>query len=182
MHHAVISGRNRPCEYRICETCGVTFSASLVALRLPTHGRFCSKRCHGVQSRSDSAAWGRIRQQVFAAVKSGALKKQPCERCGSVTVEAHHPDYAKPLDVQWLCHRCHQRLHKEMRDATGVKRFAPWQSSTGRPYKTKLNPQSVTEIRASIGKQSLRSLAKRFGVSMPTILKVRDRRTWKHVA
>jgi hypothetical protein len=45
------------------------------------------------------------RAQVAAqyAVKAGTLTKQPCEVCGSPDSEAHRPDYARPLEVRWLC-------------------------------------------------------------------------------
>ena len=23
----------------------------------------------------------------------------------------HHPDYERPLDLQWLCHHCHNAVH-----------------------------------------------------------------------
>lgn len=48
------------------------------------------------------------RRDVAHAVKSGKLRRQPCEVCGE-RAEAHHPDYAKPLDVRWLCRRHHPR-------------------------------------------------------------------------
>jgi hypothetical protein len=36
-----------------------------------------------------------------------------CERCGTVcAVQAHHHDYAKPLDVEWLCSACHGAEHR----------------------------------------------------------------------
>lgn len=50
---------------------------------------------------------------VAVAVRSSVLMKSPCEACGSeVRVEAHHDDYSKPLDVRWLCHMCHTRIHR----------------------------------------------------------------------
>ena len=56
---------------------------------------------------------------VGNAVRDGRLKKRPCAFCGKAsTVEAHHHDYAKPLDVTWLCKPCHRRFHALERMAT----------------------------------------------------------------
>lgn len=46
------------------------------------------------------------------AVREGHIEKQPCNVCGSINVEAHHEDYSKPLDIIWLCRRCHIAVHK----------------------------------------------------------------------
>lgn len=42
-----------------------------------------------------------------------AIKKPACERCGvtSRTLQMHHPDYAKPLEVVTLCVPCHETTH-----------------------------------------------------------------------
>lgn len=53
------------------------------------------------------------RQMVRAALLMGILVKQPCEVCGAPEVQAHHEDYDKPLEVNWLCVTDHKRLHKE---------------------------------------------------------------------
>jgi len=45
--------------------------------------------------------------------KRGKLIPQPCEKCGSTTVEKHHEDYDKPLEVKWLCRPCHLDLHSQ---------------------------------------------------------------------
>ena len=52
------------------------------------------------------------------AVKNGRIKKPTiCPNCGSLpkrrNMHAHHDDYAKPLDVQWLCSQCHHDKHKD---------------------------------------------------------------------
>jgi len=42
-------------------------------------------------------------RKVFQALAKGKLKQQPCGVCGARPTEAHHPDYLKPLEVEWLC-------------------------------------------------------------------------------
>jgi hypothetical protein len=40
-----------------------------------------------------------------------------CEHCMSLEgIEAHHDDYTKPLDVTWLCKRCHATEDKRIRE------------------------------------------------------------------
>jgi hypothetical protein len=44
-------------------------------------------------------------------VRRGKVQRLPCAVCGEVKVRAHHADYAKPLDVVWLCRRHLNELH-----------------------------------------------------------------------
>ena len=54
---------------------------------------------------------------VANALKSGRLVKMPCENCGTKKhIHAHHRDYSKPLDVQWLCDPCHRAEHPPRRN------------------------------------------------------------------
>ena len=49
---------------------------------------------------------------VRYALKTGKLKREACSRCGSEDkAEAHHEDYARKLDVTWLCQPCHNEAH-----------------------------------------------------------------------
>ena len=56
----------------------------------------------------------RAQDLVYLAVKRGEIiPKEKCEACKSMKkIEAHHPDYKEPLQVLWLCNRCHIRLHR----------------------------------------------------------------------
>lgn len=55
------------------------------------------------------------------AVQHGRVERPTrCEECGQIpppfkngrtAIQAHHPNYAKPLEVRWLCQRCHHRAH-----------------------------------------------------------------------
>ena len=50
-------------------------------------------------------------QAVANAVKTGRLKRLPCEVCGDSKVQGHHDDYSKPLTVRWVCFKHHQEIH-----------------------------------------------------------------------
>jgi len=59
---------------------------------------------------------------VSNAIRDGRLVRGCCEGCGTAeNVHAHHDDYSKPLDVRWLCAKCHHRHHAEKRMADGGK-------------------------------------------------------------
>ena len=82
-------------------------------------------RDHKVRAVSRQAAWyaahpevRRAHTAVHNAVQRGVLiKPNVCTRCGAPTpkrlLDGHHPDYAKPLEVVWVCKRCHRQLEKD---------------------------------------------------------------------
>lgn len=53
----------------------------------------------------------RAHGRVNDAIAAGKLKRLPCENCGATPSKAHHEDYSRPLEVVWLCAKCHRRLH-----------------------------------------------------------------------
>lgn len=78
-------------------------------------------------------AWAR--GQVAIALRAGRLERKPCQwvmsqietdlgargastekqLCGVSRVQAHHPDYSKPLEVEWLCAGHHRRAHTDVK-------------------------------------------------------------------
>lgn len=59
------------------------------------------------ENRAKRSAYKKVRR----AIASGLLKRGPCEQCSAPNTHAHHDDYAKPLDVRWLCSPCHTAYH-----------------------------------------------------------------------
>ena len=63
---------------------------------------------------------------VESAIKAGAITRpNRCSGCGCSDalhrIEAHHYDYARPLDVIWLCTPCHRRMDMRRREVETAK-------------------------------------------------------------
>jgi len=74
--------------------------------------------------RDGSSTDKRAQHLVEKAIKIGLLVPQPCEECGASVypykdgrrgIIAHHKDYNKPLEVNWLCEQHHYDWHKHNR-------------------------------------------------------------------
>lgn len=47
-----------------------------------------------------------------AVVSGKVIRPDTCSQCGNKgSIQGHHDDYSKPLDVRWLCVRCHLATH-----------------------------------------------------------------------
>jgi len=55
-----------------------------------------------------------------AIEKNVVVRESKCQQCGyegnfadgRTAIQAHHCDYNRPLDVMWLCQKCHHEWHK----------------------------------------------------------------------
>lgn len=60
---------------------------------------------------------------VEAAIDAGEMSApSECSGCGAeARLSAHHHDYTKPLDVVWVCPKCHSALDAIRREREGKK-------------------------------------------------------------
>jgi len=64
------------------------------------------------KARSRYPEKARARRLVRNAVLAGWMTKKPCAICDDANSEAHHVDYSKPYEVEWLCEFHHRAAHK----------------------------------------------------------------------
>ena len=69
-----------------------------------------------------TTANGRAQNILEKAIEKGVIqRKTHCELCGytgtmkdgRTAIQAHHSDYSKPLEVMWLCQKCHHQWRKD---------------------------------------------------------------------
>jgi hypothetical protein len=65
------------------------------------------------RERNPQAYWAHA--ALRSGLRRGLVQPQPCEVCGETKAEAHHPDYDRPLMVQWLCRVHHKQVHAQER-------------------------------------------------------------------
>lgn len=73
--------------------------------------------------RGGSAAKDVAQNKLEQALKRGDVQRPShCSRCGTIdrpfkdgrsSIQAHHEDYEKPLEVVWVCQKCHHQIHRE---------------------------------------------------------------------
>ena len=124
-----ISKANNGNFYAICDYCGQKFHTKKSAFAKRKH-HFCCRECYSkyraeIMPPEEQNAYGtgydhaeRLRRKKAREVLNHYLRdnhidRKPCEICGAEKAEAHHDDYSKPLEIRWLCFKCHRQWHKE---------------------------------------------------------------------
>lgn len=115
---------------RLCK-CGCGESLAGMRVDAVYYTDSCRMRAKRVRSPNRERVKNRARYAVHEALRKGVLTRPDhCESCGRPSnknlrkpdIEAHHDDYSKPLDVRWLCKRCHGVFHAEKRRAERKRR------------------------------------------------------------
>lgn len=83
-------------------------------LRAKTEKRKALSAQNRVKWRAENEAAYKAQTAVGNALRDGKLHKEPCAICATAqNVHAHHKDYSDPLNVTWLCAKCHARIHAQ---------------------------------------------------------------------
>lgn len=129
----------------------------------------------------------RARQLVHIAIKRGQLIRPAlCGKCGQrprptidgrPNIHGHHHDYDKPLDVEWLCAKCHRAV-TPLPAIMGAPNFGEKNAIS------KLTDKKVIFARAlrAQGKHSYAEIARLLGVNKSTAIRAITGQLWKHVA
>lgn len=104
----------------------------------------------------------RAHKVVFISLRNKSLQKQPCF-CGSSRVEAHHEDYSKPLEIEWLCKRHHVEKDKVRRKRNNEVKLEPASRNLERDEK-------IRKIRSEGG--SVRAISSDFSLDITAVYKI----------
>lgn len=59
----------------------------------------------------------KAKELLRSKIKSGEIiRPKKCQICKKLEkIQGHHEDYSKPLEVMWLCQKCHSERHKKLK-------------------------------------------------------------------
>jgi hypothetical protein len=117
------SKRGRYCSIKCSSMVGGKIGNKVLREKYDFHGsnnpNYKDGKCHerSVEYKNRFRAKNPEKAKAHDIVKNAKAAKllipNPCQSCGSTEeIHAHHDDYSKPLQVTWLCRKCHIQHHK----------------------------------------------------------------------
>ena len=124
---------------------GLSIAKVAKRFRITRQAMFKALRRRGVKFRSKSLygeannfyrgtrASPRVHDITEAAIKRGDLIPELCQVCGNDgkfqdgrrEVQSHHDNYNEPLEVTWLCQKCHFRWHVKNKAIPEIEQKKP---------------------------------------------------------
>jgi hypothetical protein len=84
---------------RYCRACHAAYARA----RRPRHADLEP----GQKQRSIARSYANVYQ------RRGKIAPEPCSVCRDPVARKHHEDYSRPLQITWLCRKCHQKRHSD---------------------------------------------------------------------
>lgn len=105
-------------QERCCSWCDKTYIPKV------NKSIYCSRNCNAHANSYKYPIKRKARKLLGYAISSGlVIKSDHCEICFSNSnIHGHHEDYNKPLEVLWVCAKCHKGIHKKIRAEINVNR------------------------------------------------------------
>ncbi len=110
---------------------------------------YCEIHRQAYLQRQRKSAWKQKARNAFLrALERGDIERQTCEQCGE-KAEAHHKDYSKPLEVEWLCFAHHKEIHGQRSfnprkfKENPVRYNTEWRNQYLREYRRKQKEKSI---------------------------------------
>ena len=91
--------------------CGVPLDSNL-GPKWRRKTKYCSYDCRHKYGKLAMAEAHPDAYEAHTIANRFITEQQPCAFCGEPSFDRHHPDYGKPLEIVWLCRRCHIWLHR----------------------------------------------------------------------
>lgn len=117
------SGLSRRCmdckraEYHAYAKTDVARLKNALRQRSRTAAGFTRKRGHRNKNQRDTLKVWASRQFANAIRNKTIVRPDNCSECKvKGKIHGHHYDYTKPLEVIWLCHKCHMKEHRKYPD------------------------------------------------------------------
>ncbi len=158
--------------------------ASVIKVQCMATAKAALTAAFAVDTRTPRSVRQHCGSVVRRAIKRGMLKRPAqCQRCGAQPrrnkagvsqIQAHHKDYSKPLEVEWLCVDCH-------RTATPWPSVPSGKANGLKNSQSKLDEMAVRAIRSLKGKTTSADLAKTYNVNPTTIQRIWKGELWDHV-
>ena len=103
------SGKNKGYYHSYCKNC----EKPLKKLWLKKNGRRGDRTAQAIRYKKKYPNKVSAHQKLIRALEAKKLiRPLNCSICGTKgMIMGHHKDYDKPLEIVWVCWKCHEMLH-----------------------------------------------------------------------